>query len=217
MDKIDRLLDAIEHPDRYSDKEIETMLADKEIREVYDLLDKTESTLNPISAPDIDAEWDAFKTSHRVIPKRSILRIPNMFIRNIAASIAIVIASIAVVATVVGVSVKYALNQQTEETAAETSAVARETAVPDDSIVTAGEALPTAPQTIVFDNEPLEDIANSIARYYGYKLAFSPDAPRSLRLYFRWNQAQTLDDVVESLDNFEQIHISVNDKTINID
>ena len=35
MDKIDRLLDAIEHPDLYSEKDIEAMLADTEVREAY--------------------------------------------------------------------------------------------------------------------------------------------------------------------------------------
>ena len=53
MDKIDRLLDAIEHPVRYSKTDIEAMLADPEIRAVYDLMDKTKASLTPISTPDI--------------------------------------------------------------------------------------------------------------------------------------------------------------------
>lgn len=217
MDKIDRLLDAIEHPDLYSEKDIETLLADPEVREVYDLLDKTKATLTPIPAPDIDAEWKTFKKSHPATQQRTSLRIVNLFTRNIAASIAIGIASLAAVAAVVGVSVNYVLKQTAETPAAETVATARENLVTTDTITVAEELPAAPPETIVFDNEPLETIATRIAGYYGYKVEFSTDAPKSLRLYFRWNQAQTLDEIVESLNNFEQIHISVKDKTIKID
>ena len=53
MDKIDRLLDAIEHPDRYAPIEIEAMLQDQEVKEVFDLLDKTKSSLQTLPSPDI--------------------------------------------------------------------------------------------------------------------------------------------------------------------
>ncbi len=56
MDKIDRLLDAIEHPDRYSEKDVEAMLADPEVMEVYRLLDTIKAVLTPIPAPDVDTE-----------------------------------------------------------------------------------------------------------------------------------------------------------------
>ena len=41
MDKIDRFLDAIEYPERYTQSEIDAMLQDLEINELFDLLDKT--------------------------------------------------------------------------------------------------------------------------------------------------------------------------------
>lgn len=224
MDKIDRLLDAIEHPDLYSGKEIEAMLSDAEVREVYDLLDKTKSTLTPIPAPDIDAEWDAFRKSHPAnfpvsphTPRRGSFRLLNLFTRNIAASIAIGVVSLAAVAAVVGVSVNYVIRQKTEPTPTEAIAVVKENVAPDDTIVVAEETSATTPETIIFDNEPLETIATRIAGYYGYNAEFSTDTPKTLRLYFRWNQAQTLDEIVESLNNFEQIHISVKEKTIKID
>lgn len=214
MDKIERLLDAMEHPDRYSDRELESLLADSEVMEAYDILDKTKASLTHIPKPDVDAEWKVFKCSH----KKKSFSFANLFTRNIAAGIAIVIASIAAVAAVVGVSVNYALTQKTEATTPEAVAVAKENSVTDDTIiVVSGEADVAAPKIIVFDNEPLETIVTRIAEYYGYKAEFAEDAPKSLRLYLRWNQTQTLDEVVEGLNNFEQIHIAVKDKTIKID
>lgn len=217
MDKIDRLLDAIEHPDRYSEQEIETMLADPEVMEVYDLLDKTRSAMAPIPTPDVDAEWDTFRKSHPAARRRTAFRIFNSVTRNIAASIVIGIASLAAVAAVVGVSVNYVLDRKADAPSAETDAVVRENIVSVDTIAVAGEAPAVLPETIVFDNEPLEVIATRVAGYYGYNVEFATDASKTLRLYFRWNQTQTIDEVIESLNNFEQIHISIKGNTIKID
>lgn len=216
MDKIDRLLDAIENPDRYSEKEIETLLADPEVRKVYNLLDKTKATLTPISAPDVDTEWDTFKNSHPAKQHRT-YRIFNLFSRNVAASIAIGVASLAAVAAVVGVSVNYALNKNTDNQIAEVAPTTKENVASSDTILVVEQAPAVAPETIVFDNEPLETIINRIVEYYDYKAEFSTDAPKALRLYFRWNQAQTIHEVVESLNNFEQIQITLKDKTLKID
>ena len=70
---------------------------------------------------------------------------------------------------------------------------------------------------MVFDNEPLKTIADKIAEYYGYEVEFNNEASESLRLYFRWNQENTIEEVVERLNNFEQIHIVIKDNTIKID
>ena len=185
MDKTDRLLDAIEHPDRYSDTELEAMLADPEVREVYDMLDKTKVTLTPISTPDVDAEWESFKDAHLESRNRKGFSIMNLFSRNIVANIAIGIASLDAVAAVVGVGVNYALKQNEEPTTSETAKVEKRAALPSDTITVVEAISEVAPKIIVFDNEPLETIANRIADYYGCKVEFSTDAPKELRLYFR--------------------------------
>lgn len=216
MDKIDKLLDAIEHPERYSDTEIEAMLADSEVRDVYEMLDKTRASLTPIPKPDVDAEWKAFRDTHNKTQTAGKFHIFNLFSRNVAASIAIGLVSLAAVAAVVGVSVNYALNKKSEPQIAKVIVTAKENVATSDTIVVVEEVPDVTPETIVFDNEKLETIINRIAEYYGYREEFSTDAPRSLRLYFRWNQAQAIDEVVESLNNFEQINLTVKDKTIKI-
>lgn len=213
MDKIDKLLDVIDHPERYSDDEIEAMLADPEAVEVCELLNKTKASLTSIPTPDVDTEWKEFKRSHR---KRS-FNILNLFSRNVAASIALGIASLAAIAAVVSVSVNLTIDKKDKARGNETAIIAEKEATLSDSVEVSVETYAIAPETIVFDNETFETIMDCIAAYYGYRAEFTADSPKSLRLYFRWNQAQTLDEVVESLNNFEQLHITVNGKTIKID
>lgn len=216
MDKIERLFDAVEHPERYSEAEIDTLLQDPEVKEVFDLLDKTKSSLHPVSSPDIDAEWAAFRLHHRAAAPSLPLRLLTLFSRNIAASIAIVLASCAAVAAIVGVSVSYSFRNDTSgiEPQQQVAPAAINT-IPDSVAVTDIPA--PAAEVIVFDNEPFDTIITRIATEYGYSVTFTSDDSKALRLYFRWNKAMTVEEVVESLNNFEQLHLTIDDQTITID
>ena len=111
MDKIDRFLDAIEYPERYTPSEIEAMLQDPEIKEMFDLLDKTKSSLQTFQTPNIEAEWRRFEKNHPAskVPYRFWLA--GIMSRNIAATIAIAIVSFTAVAAIVGIGLNQ-LNQR---------------------------------------------------------------------------------------------------------
>lgn len=218
MDKIDRLLDAMEHPERYTALEIEEMLRDPEMKDVLELLYKTKSSIQTIVTPDIEEEWEAFVDNHSqyATPRRHWL--PRPFSRNAAASVAVWIASFTAVAAIVGMGI-HSINNSLPATAPEVvmTALADTVALRPDTVKPTEALKGTAVEVMVFDDETLEAIMDLIALHYGYKVTFNSNAGKSLRLYYRWNQAQTLDEVVEGLNNFDQIHISVNDRTINID
>lgn len=218
MDKIDRLLHIIDRPDLYSEKDLEQLLSDPEVRAVYDLLNNTKSALSPIQVPDVDAEWTVFLRSRSVSTLPTTRRlILNWFSRNVAASVTICITSLAAVAAVVGVTINYVLEKEIETPVAAIQHDAVAVISYTDTTNVTEYSASRSPENIVFDNQPLETVATRIADFYGYDVVFSAQSPKSLRLYFRWNQTQTLYQVIESLNNFEQIHISVKDKTIKID
>ncbi|MDE7413132.1 MAG: DUF4974 domain-containing protein [Muribaculaceae bacterium] len=218
MNKIDRLLDVIEHPDLYTTSEIETMLQDPEVKEVFDLLDKTKSSLQSIAVPDISEEWTKFANQHHQSKSSRRHWLPQIFSRNAAASIVVCIASFTAVAAIVGVGIhrisngSSTTNPEVETTTVTDDATSQSNVVnsydPDDE---------TSPETVVFDNETLETILTIIGSYYGYTVTFNNDAAKSLRLYFRWNQALLIEDIAASLNNFEQINLTIVDRTIKID
>ncbi len=216
MDKIDRLFDAIDHPERYSDAELQSLLQDPEVREVFNLLDKTKASLIPVSTPDVNAEWAAFKLNHRAAASPSLpSRLSTLFSRNIAASIAIVVASFAAVAAIVGVSVSHSF--RTDKPAVEPQEKVAPATVAEPDTVIAAELPATEPEIIIFDNEPLSTIIARIADDHGYSVAFNADSPKTLRLYFRWNRSLPIEEVIESLNNFEQLHLTLDGNTIKID
>ena len=217
MDKIERFLEAIEYPERYTPTEIEAMLQDHEVKEVFQLLDKTKSSLQEIQTPDIDIEWNRFEKNHPLSEVKHRFWPAGIMSRNIAATIAIAVVSFTAVAAIVGIGVNR-LNQRLEASLpTETGREYTEVTAMQDSIKSVAQIKEENTEIIVFENEPLKTIAGKIAEYYGYQVEFSNEASKALRLYFRWNQENTVEEVVERLNNFEQINIIIKDKTIKID
>ena len=217
MDKIDRFLDAIEYPERYTQLEIGAMLQDPEIKEVFELLDKTKSSLQPQQSPDIEAEWRRFEKNHPTSKVTHRFWPAGIMSRNIAATIAIAIVSFTAVAAIVGIGINQLSHRQEASGPADARTEYAEVTAKPDSVQSVDAIKDKTPEIIVFDNETLMIIAGKITEYYGYEVEFSNDASESLRLYFRWNQENTLEEVVERLNNFEQIHLVIKDKTIKID
>ena len=218
MDKIDRLLDAIEHPDIFTTTEIEALLQDPEVKETFDLLDKTKSSMQAIDTPDISEEWTKFANQHHQSKSGRHHWLPQIFSRNAVASIVACIASFATVAAIVSVGIHRISSSSSATTPEVETTIVTEDATSQPNIINSHEPDDEkSPETVVFDNETLETILTRIGSYYGYTVTFNNDAAKSLRLYFRWNQALPIEDIAASLNNFEQINLTIVDKTIKID
>lgn len=216
-DNIDRLLDALEHPEKYSDDEVEQLLTDPETREVYDILRKTADISVPVSEINIDDEWRRFEAKQ---PKRRplILRwLSFVASRNAAAVVIALVGTLAVVAATIGVTHYFIADKelaQTEQTEPQKRTnIANANVAPTDTIPSETTPLP---ETIVFKGENLERILADIAGYYGATVKFNQDAAKSLKLYFEWDQSLPLNEVVEQLNNFEQINIILTDKVLTV-
>ena len=216
-DKIDRLLDALEHPENYTDTEVEQILSDPQAREVYDMMRKTADASAPVPQINLDEEWQRFE-SKQTRRKPVILRwLPFMASRNAAAVVLALVGTLAVVAATIGVTHYFGTQKdlvQTQQTEQHEQTVAANIDVaPADTIRV--EEVPRH-DTILFKGESLETILTDIANYYGASVKFNQDAAKSLQLYFEWNQALPLNEVVEQLNNFAQINITLTDKVLTV-
>ena len=216
-DNIDRLLDALEHPENYSDAEVEQLLTDSEAREVYDILRRTADVSAPVPEINIDDEWRRFEAKQ---PKRRLLIfrwLSFVASRNAAAVAIAFVGTIAVVAATIGVTHYFNANKEMAKTEQaepqKQTAIANANVAPTDTIPSETTPLP---ETIVFKGENLERILANIVEYYGATVKFNQDAAKSLKLYFEWNQSLPLNEVVEQLNNFEQINITLTDKVLTV-
>lgn len=221
MNKTDLLLQMLEHPHDYSAAEWQQILEDDECRELYELMAKTRGALDAARAYEqltdeqIDAEWqrlesDMLEVKHEPSDEHPHLRFSFSIgrFRRIAAVFiaALMLSGIALAAI-------HIVRQQAEDKAKTTTqemptSVSHQPIVPADTVTTDTAAVA---ETVVFDNVSLDSIAKRIAAYHHLPMEIENDEARQLRFYYAWNQKDGLQEVVEKLNMFEHVNMTVED------
>ena len=203
MNKTDLLFQMMEQPHAYTDQQWQDILSDEECRELYTLMAKTQrvfDTQKEIDDETIDVEWKRLSTSS----SRRWLRVAAMFIGVLMIS-GITIAAVHLVRNAVGVETKV-LTQETPITDKCQSALPTDT-FKSDTI--------TKAESVVFDNVTLDSIAKDIAAYHHLDMYLQNEQAKQLRVYFVWKQEDNLQEVIEKLNMFEHVNMTVeNDKLI---
>lgn len=209
MDKYDVVLDIIEHPENYTSARLSEILSDPETREIYNVLVKTQSAAksrDTISSSEVDEERKRFEQAHPAP------RFRFLWLSGRAASIALLIVS-SVVAFAVGITIKVSLDRgKTDEAivvaargdAAQSQAVVRDTIAPSSEGVPAKSTSP-----VLFENASFGEIVETIAKTYGVKARFEAEAKKQLHLFYKFNPNNTLQNIVDQLNSFEQIDITL--------
>lgn len=207
MDKYDIVLDIIEHPENYTSACLSEILSDPETREIYNVLVKTQSAAksrDTMSSAEVDEEWKRFDRAHPTP------RFRFLWLSGRAASIALLIVS-SVVAFAVGITIKGSIDRSTEEAVAVAGHgnVAENRKPACDTVATMSENLDKPTSPVLFDNASLGEIIETIAKTYGVKARFEVEAKRQLRLFYKFDPNNTLQSIVDQLNNFEQIDITL--------
>lgn len=167
-------LDMQEHPENYSEEQIEAMM---------DELDQI---------PDVETAWKKFEGQR---PSRRWLQIAASIVGVLMVS-GIAIAAIHIWSLNPNPSPKGEGNSyiQTSDTIKHSTPLSNRKGVE-------GEA------TIIFDNVPLDTMLNEMAGFYRIAVEFQREETRQLRLHFEWKRNESLDRVLERLNNFEAVDI----------
>lgn len=209
MDKIDRLLDAVERPDHYSAERLNEMFSDGDTSDAYDLMSIIKGAFTETPSVDVDAEWREFERRHF----RSKPSVIASLSRPTAAAIVGIVATLAVVAAGIGYSVAMSRKPTHEPAVAADVGGALAPAEAKPFVTNDGEVYePT--EIIIFKEDNLDKILAEIAGYYGVEVVFHNDDAKSLRLHLKWDQAKPLTEVVEMLNKFEHISIALSGNTL---
>ncbi len=206
MDNLDKLLEAIEHPDRFSDTELHELLSDPETRQLYELLcaSRAEAFMKD-ATPDeaeIDRQWQLFKMERR---KKSFFSwISN---RKIAAVVAVLIASCSII--VVGVSLNNRLKGNSEKPSTEQIAA---TQIPEDAMATQTQQLNDT--VIVFEDEKLDKILSVVAPYYNVKVDLKSPSSKEVRLFLKWESNTSINELIEHLNSSDRINLFLKEDVI---
>ena len=200
MNKTDLLFQMMERPQAYTAQQWQEILSDEECRELYTLMAKTQSAFDvqrDIDDETIDEEWKKLSNAS----DRRWLRVAAMFVGVLMLSgIAIAaIWSLSPSPSPKGEEIEYAQVSDTMKPHPQPLPTGREAG---------GEA------SVVFDNVTLEKMLPEIAAHYNKEVEFQNEEARQLRFYFVWKQDDSLHEVVEKLNMFEHVNMTVEDNKL---
>lgn len=201
---IDRLIEMLDHPEAYSEQEIQDIInRDHETREAYRLFTTSKMAKRykqKAETLDVNAAWQRFEQKHYSQQSRRWLKMAASFAGIILFS-GIVFAAILMV-------------QKPSKTTPYTATTTIADTISTDSIV----ADKSAVLPIVYDNVSLESILQEVVAYYAIEhsetlmtVVYRNDAARHLRFHFVWNREQGIEKVVDDLNHFERLHVTLND------
>lgn len=207
------LFDMQEHPEKYTDEQVERLLADEEAQEF--LRDLAMARMAGKKATpkkvDVDKAWKEFSEKHN--KAKSISNGTNTPYRNrmqIAASIiGIIFLSGVALAAVQNGWLKFAVSDKVADNNTTTEQTVKQKPSADDSL----KAVTTEPndsldmKPVVFDNAELGTILTQMADFYHVKVRYDNDDTQHVRLFFNWNKMKTLEQNLEILNAFDRIQI----------
>ena len=202
-----RLLDAQDHPETFTEEELEAILKEGDLRESAELMARLKQAYigKETEDIDVDAEWQRFALRK---PKRRSwgwMQIAAAFIGLLMLS-GIAYAAIHIVSS--------SRSQQAEVQAGRNQG--------DRSLDSDGKAVdqgpvPLIPEPKTFENVPLKDITAELASFYHIATEVRNDETAALRLYYPWNPQMPLRQVVEELNRFEKVHLTLTSDTLIIE
>ena len=208
MDKFEKILDIIDHQEKYSDEEIREILQDEECRKLYQTMVEVDSALeNPSPIINVDEEWEKFSQEHQLQEEATH---PITSWRKQAASIVgfVLISGIAFAAIHTYIKRSQEPTQVTADTHPEV--------IKSDSAkqVTAKDSLthpkPEKPAIHkIFENVAFEQMISEIASYYDLQVKFENNEDKTLRLYYEWNSHSSIENIVKELNQFENVNIEL--------
>ena len=208
MDKFEKILDIIDHQEKYSDEEIREILQDEECRKLYQTMVEVDSALeSPSPIINVDEEWEKFSQEHQLQEKATH---PITSWRKLAASIAgfVLISGIAFAAIHTYIKRSQEPTQVTADTHQETmkSDSVKLVAVKD-SLPQPKLEKPAIHKT--FENVAFEQMISEIASYYDLQVKFENNEDKTLRLYYEWNSHSSIENIVKELNQFENVNIEL--------
>lgn len=169
----------------------------------------SEKSDKDIGMPDIEQELALVKEKHgrRIFPP----------MRKIAASVAIIMAlgGITLAAVVNGdrIAQFFTGNKEMPASAVTKTSVARN----NELIIMPSDTVIVEKGDITFDDSSLADIMISISNNYNINVEFNNKELKAIRLHFKYNTSDSLEDVVKALNMFEKIKVRHNNEKLEVE
>lgn len=201
------LFDMQEHPDKYTDEQIEHLLADEEVMEF--LRDLAMARMAGKKATpkkvDVDKAWKEFANgSYRNRMKIAASVVGIIFLSGVA------------FAAVQNGWFRFSASEKAVDNNAVTEQIVKPKPLANESLkaMTSESKDSLDMKPVVFDNAELGTILTQMAYFYHVKVEYVNANTQHVRLFFNWNKTKSLEQNLEILNAFDRIQIEFADGTL---
>ncbi len=194
------LFDMQEHPEKYTDEQMEHLLADEEVKRFLRDLAMARMAgkkATPMKV-DVDKAWKEFSNgSYRNRMKIAASIVGIIFLSGVA------------LAAVQNGWLNFSTSDKVVDNKAMAEQIVSSNTLANDSLkamtVEPTDSLDMKP--VVFDNAELGTILMQMADFYQVKVEYMNANTQHVRLFFNWNKTKTLEQNMELLNAFDRIQI----------
>lgn len=180
------------HPEKYTDEQLDQML------------DEVSA-----SVPDVNREWAKFEAEHFGNERRKAKSERPLFLKIAAMFVGVLMLSGIAYATINHfIQMEEKPKMDITERKPDIKKVKRIYGV---------EKTPTKKVPIIFNNVELQQIMKYVADGYGVKVTFKNNAARTVRFYLQWEAEDTLQEIINKINHFEKVHLTLNEETITVE
>ena len=201
------LFDMQEHPEKYTDEQMEHLLADEEVKEFLRDLAMARMACKKATPKkvDVDKAWKEFSNgSYRNRMKIAASIVGIIFLSGVA------------LAAVQNGWLNFSTSDKVVDNKVMTEQIVPTNTLANDSLkamtVEPTDSLDMKP--VVFDNAELGTILMQMADFYHVKVEYMNANTQHVRLFFNWNKTKTLEQNMELLNAFDRIQIEYADGTL---
>lgn len=194
-DKLTQVLEAVEHPERYTDEQLQLLLSDEACADYYRLMCDAASAFADIH----EAEETETEVAWQQLAQKRPVRV--LTIRRIAAVLLVLLMLSGLTYAAILLMQSGHGDRHLGETAGASprqEAVAEKQTVPSDTIYT-------------FQDAELQDILTEVAAHYQLRTDYRSEQARHIRFYVKWNKAEGVSPIIERLNMSEKVKIQLAD------
>ncbi len=195
-DKLTQVLEAVEHPERYTDEQLRLLLSDEECAAYYRLMcDAASSYADSHEADEVETEAVWQQLSRRKPARLLTLRRIAAILVTVLLLTGISYAAI----RLIGGHAEAADNTTDKTQVADTQATADE------------QEEATSDSVWTFQHAELQEILEQVAAYYRLKTEYRHEETRHVSFYVKWNKAEAVQQLMERLNLSEKVNITLAD------
>ncbi len=177
---------------------------------------KIEDIDRKIGMPDINMEWAKFeKEVIEASEEKSKVESGKWKVNSMIWSRAAMITGIIMGVSLITLASIYLYSTPQEKTEPQETGSEMAVTAPVQEIIKT-DTLTINREVFKFDNIEMKTIAKKIGDYYGKKIVFENEEAKHVRLYIQIEKTKSIEEIVEFMNNFKKVHLTIEDNSIHI-